>query len=193
MGTYKSYSLRNFDQIPQMKNLSTSEKYAIEVVGSVLPFKTNNYVIEELIDWGNIPDDPIFTLTFPRREMLIPAHFNEMEKKINAGAAKELIDNTAYNIRLELNPHPAGQKLNVPSINGIELTGIQHKYRETVLFFPGQGQTCHAYCTFCFRWPQFVGMDELKFAMKETELLVEYLKQHREVTDVLFTDTQKLH
>jgi len=56
-----------------------------------------------------------------------------------------------------------------------------------VLFFPGQGQTCHAYCTFCFRWPQFVGMNELKFAMKETELLVEYLLEHREVTDVLFT------
>ncbi len=48
---------------------------------------------------------------------------------------------------------------------------MQHKYRETVLFFPSQGQTCHAYCSFCFRWPQFVGMDEWKFAMRETELL----------------------
>ena len=64
---------------------------------------------------------------------------------------------------------------------------MQHKYRETVLFFPSQGQTCHAYCTFCFRWPQFVGMAELKFAMREGELLVEYLREHPEVTDVLFT------
>ena len=187
MGMYKSYSLRNFEQIQQLKNLSKSERSAIEVVGSVLPFKTNNYVMEELIDWGNIPDDPIFTLTFPRKEMLSDIHYQKMEKLIFNGTQKELIDNAAYNIRLELNPHPAGQKYNVPTINGIELTGVQHKYRETMLFFPSQGQTCHAYCTFCFRWPQFVGMNELKFAMKETELLVEYLKVHREVTDVLFT------
>ena len=64
---------------------------------------------------------------------------------------------------------------------------MQHKYRETVLFFPSQGQTCHAYCTFCFRWAQFVGNRELKFAMRETEKLVEYLRLHPEVSDVLFT------
>lgn len=187
MGTYKSYSLRNFDQIPQLKNLSESERSAIDIVGRILPFKTNNYVMDELIDWSNIPDDPIFTLTFPRKEMLSQQHFAKMEKHLVGNDAKEIIDNAAYNIRMELNPHPAGQKYNVPTINGVELSGVQHKYRETVLFFPSQGQTCHAYCTFCFRWPQFVGMNELKFAMKETELLVEYLKQHREVTDVLFT------
>ncbi len=187
MGMYKSYSLRNFDQIAQLKKLPEQERFAIEVVGNVLPFKTNNYVIENLIDWNNIPDDPIYTLTFPRKEMLLPHHYSKIEKIILSGAEKEFVNNAAYNIRLELNPHPAGQHYNVPSINGIELTGVQHKYRETILFFPSQGQTCHAYCTFCFRWPQFVGMNELKFAMKETELLVEYLKQHREVTDVLFT------
>jgi L-lysine 2,3-aminomutase len=76
---------------------------------------------------------------------------------------------------------------NVPEIDGVKLTGMQHKYRQTVLFFPAKGQTCHAYCTFCFRWPQFVGMNEWKFAMHETELLVSYLRNHPEVTDVLFT------
>ena len=46
---------------------------------------------------------------------------------------------------------------------------MQHKYRETVLFFPSQGQTCHAYCTYCFRWAQFVGLDDLKFASREAQ------------------------
>src|SRR5690625_7980882 len=64
---------------------------------------------------------------------------------------------------------------------------IHHKYLETVLFFPSQCQTCHAYCSFCFRWPQFVGMDEYKFAMRETDKLISYLRDHPEVTDVLFT------
>ncbi|UOE42132.1 lysine 2,3-aminomutase [Chryseobacterium suipulveris] len=186
--TYKSFALHNFRKIPQMEQLPEELKKEIEVVGSVLPFKANNYVVDELINWDNVPDDPIYTLTFPKREMLIPQHYRRIEKLIDEGASKMQIKEEANKIRAELNPHPAGQlEHNVPMIEGQKLTGMQHKYRETVLFFPSQGQTCHAYCTFCFRWPQFVGMDEWKFAMKETELLVKYLKEHPEVTDILFT------
>jgi KamA family protein len=76
---------------------------------------------------------------------------------------------------------------NVPTWRGQPIPGMQHKYRETVLFFPSQGQTCHAYCTFCFRWAQFVGIDELRFASNEIERLVGYLSEHKEVTDILFT------
>ena len=186
--TYKSFALHNFRKIPQMEHLPEELKKEIEVVGSVLPFKANNYVVDELINWDNVPDDPIYTLTFPKREMLIPEHYRRIEKLIDEGASKMQIKEEANKIRAELNPHPAGQlEHNVPMIEGQKLTGMQHKYRETVLFFPSQGQTCHAYCTFCFRWPQFVGMDEWKFAMKETELLVKYLQEHPEVTDILFT------
>ncbi|PKL82311.1 MAG: lysine 2,3-aminomutase [Ignavibacteriae bacterium HGW-Ignavibacteriae-3] len=187
MNEYKSYTLRNYNEINQLKSLTAGDRNAIEVVGNVLPFKTNNYVVENLIDWGNIPDDPIYTLTFPRKEMLLDNHFKLMEEKIGSTADKENIKTLANQIRMQLNPHPAGQAHNVPSVDGIELNGVQHKYRETALFFPSQGQTCHAYCTFCFRWPQFVGMNEIKFAMKEIELLKRYLIRHREVTDVLFT------
>jgi len=63
----------------------------------------------------------------------------------------------------------------------------QHKYRETVLFFPSQGQTCHAYCTFCFRWAQFVGLENLKFSNRNHDLLIAYLKNQPDVTDVLST------
>ncbi|MDX1906150.1 MAG: lysine 2,3-aminomutase [Bacteroidia bacterium] len=184
---YKSFSLHQLDQIPQIAQLSSEDRMAIEVVGSVLPFKANQYVTEELIDWSDVPNDPIYTLTFPRREMLIPRHYDEIEGLIRQGADKKAITAAANRIRMELNPHPAGQAHNLPSINGITLGGVQHKYRETLLFFPSQGQTCHAYCTFCFRWPQFVGISELKFAMRETDLLVQYLYAHPEVTDILFT------
>jgi KamA family protein len=187
MHTYKNYTLRNYKEIDALKNLNQEDYRAIEIVGNVLPFKTNNYVINNLIDWSNIPDDPIFTLTFPRKEMLATSHYQLVEKMFREGITPDQMKLNINKIRMELNPHPAGQKHNVPQINGIELTGVQHKYRETALFFPSQGQTCHAYCTFCFRWPQFVGMTDLKFAMKEIELLTLYLKAHREVTDVLFT------
>jgi len=185
---YKSYMLHNFRSIPQVQNLSDDLIDAIEIVGSVLPFKTNNYVVENLIDWDVVPEDPIYTLTFPQKKMLLPHHYRKMEGLIKNRAPKNEIKFAANEIRLELNPHPAGQfEHNVPVIGGEKLFGMQHKYRETVLFFPSQGQTCHAYCTFCFRWPQFVGMDDLKFASKQAEHLIDYVREHTEVTDVLFT------
>lgn len=161
----------------------------MEVVGNVLPFKANNYVVEQLIDWTDIPNDPMFVLTFPQRGMLKPDHYNQMESALKSGADKDEIARVANEIRLQLNPHPAGQmELNVPALkDGTKLYGMQHKYKETCLFFPSQSQTCHAYCSFCFRWPQFVGMDEMKFAMKEGEQLVQYVSEHPEITDILFT------
>ena len=185
---YKSYMLYNFRSIPQIQNLPNDLIEAIEIVGSVLPFKTNNYVIENLIDWENVPNDPIFTLTFPRKDMLRKHHYEKIKKIVKSGASKSEIKVVADEIRRELNPHPAGQlDHNVPQMDGEKIFGMQHKYRETVLFFPVQGQTCHAYCTFCFRWPQFVGMAELKFASQQAEHLVEYISKNETVTDVLFT------
>ena len=184
---YRPYTLHNYKQIPQISNLSAQDIEAIDVVGRVLPFKANNYVVEQLIDWNNIPDDPIFTLTFPRKEMLSASHYNQVLKIIDMDTNDPIYKKKINDIRLKLNPNPAGQEENVPSLNESKLTGMQHKYRETVLFFPSQGQTCHAYCTFCFRWPQFSGMSEHKFAMKEADLLHKYLRRNKKVTDVLFT------
>ena len=185
---YKAYSLANFRKIPQMERLSEDQKHAIEVVGRVLPFKVNNFVLDHLINWDDVPNDPLFTLTFPQREMLSLEHFEQISGLLRQGADTASIKAAADRVRLELNPHPAGQmKHNVPHIDGEPLAGMQHKYRQTVLFFPGRGQTCHAYCSFCFRWPQFTGMSELRFAGREIELLVDYVRDHPEVTDVLFT------
>ncbi|MDR3262276.1 MAG: lysine 2,3-aminomutase [Tannerella sp.] len=183
----KTYTLSNFRTIPQIASLSPEMTREIELVGRVLPFKTNNYVIDELIDWSDIDSDPMFTLNFPRPEMLEKRHYAAIDKLTGQHADDEAISRKVQQIRLSLNPNPAGQEQNVPYLGEIKLKGIQHKYPETVLFFPSQGQTCHAYCTFCFRWPQFSGMSELKFAMKETDLFLKYLRLHREVTDILFT------
>ncbi len=185
----KTYTLGNFRDLPQIQKLSEEKQFEMEVVGNVLPFKTNNYVIEQLTDWNNVPQDPMFVLTFPQKGMLIPEHYNKMASVLKRKADRKEIQEVANEIRLKLNPHPAGQmELNVPTLkDGTKLYGMQHKYKETCLFFPSQSQTCHAYCSFCFRWPQFVGMDEMKFAMKEGEQLVQYLKEHPEISDVLFT------
>ncbi len=185
---YHTYTLHNFKNIPQINKLSEQDIVNIEVVGHILPFKTNNYVVNELIDWNDFHNDPMFTLNFPQKGMLPHKDFDHMSRLLKSGSNKEIIRKEANRIRKNLNPHPAGQmEYNVPELNGQKLSGLQHKYNETMLFFPSQGQTCHAYCTFCFRWPQFTNMKEIKFSMKDSELLIAYLQQHNEITDILFT------
>ncbi|MGD2156457.1 MAG: hypothetical protein PVG32_06250 [Anaerolineales bacterium] len=185
---YRPITLRNYLDLPQVQELSKDQRFAIEVVGNVLPFRTNSYIVDQVIKWDNVPNDPIFVLNFPQAEMLQPQHFEEMASVLTDGSSKQEIAETANRIRWQLNPHPAGQMAhNVPIFDGEVLHGMQHKYRETVLFFPSQGQTCHAYCTFCFRWAQFVGIDDLKFASREAEMLSQYIRSKPDATDILFT------
>jgi len=185
---FKPYTRLSIQQAPQWRNLSVDQQEAISVVSRVLPFRVNSYVLEEQIDWVKVPDDPIFRLTFPHRDMLHESEYATLRDLLFGSAAEAEIEHFVRSIRLGMNPHPAGQMThNVPFLDGAPVRGIQHKYRETVLFFPSAGQSCHAYCTFCFRWPQFVGMDDLKFDAKASHELVKYLSLHDEVTDVLIT------
>lgn len=198
----KFYSMQNLDQLPQLARIPADIRLDMQVVAIVLPFRTNSYVVEELIDWDEIPHDPIFQLTFPQPGMLASNHFTRMWNALEraAGGSGLAVDNiadlsrrpevraVAEQIRRELNPHPQGQlQYNVPRLDAEPVAGVQHKYRETALVFPSAGQTCHAYCSFCFRWAQFVGMPDLKLATDEGMRFHDYLRAHREITDVLFT------
>jgi len=185
---FKPYTRQTIRQAPQWELLTAEQQEAVQIISHVLPFRTNQYVLDQLINWDNIPDDPIYRLVFPHRDML-PAHeYWQLRDLVLVKQDEAAVQALVRQIRLRMNPHPAGQMThNVPRVNDAPLRGLQHKYKETVLFFPSAGQTCHAYCTFCFRWPQFVGMDDMKFDARETTQLVEYLKSHRDVTDVLIT------
>lgn len=185
---FSVYSERNLDEIPQLAALPEDQRFAMRVVANVLPFRVNRFVIDTLIDWDNIPDDPMFQLTFPQPGMLSRQDFDRMADLLRADAPAPAVRALADELRAGLNPHPAGQRrLNVPRLDDRRLEGLQHKYRETVLFFPPQGQTCHSYCTFCFRWAQFVGDRELRFSARESGELHRYLAVHPGVTDVIVT------
>ena len=183
------YSLRNIETRPEFKKLDPEAQKALKVVANVLPFRVNNYVIENLIDWDNIPNDPIYQLTFMQKGMLSPDQYDRVEKAMSADKASPTdIAAAVEKVRKELNPHPAGQlSANVPDLAEEPVQGVQHKYRETALVFPSAGQLCHSYCTFCFRWPQFVGDQDLKFATDKDLTFLNYLAEHTEITDALFT------
>ncbi|NLD00149.1 MAG: 4Fe-4S cluster-binding domain-containing protein [Gammaproteobacteria bacterium] len=185
---FQVYTDRQLDKIEPLQKLSEEQRFEMRVVASVLPFRVNQYVIDELINWDNVPNDPVFQLTFPQRGMLDPADYDLMAQALRDELPRAEITQLAREIQARLNPHPAGQQeMNVPMLDGEPLDGMQHKYRETVLFFPSQGQICHSYCTFCFRWAQFIGDKELRFASNEADSLHRYLAQDKSITDLLIT------
>lgn len=185
---YQVYTHKHIDKIPQINSLPSDLQTTIKVTAQVLPFRVNQYVLDQLIDWSNVPEDPLFQLTFPQRGMLDETDFSTVREMIHKGVSKIELYDTIQTIRLNMNPHPGNQmEMNIPKQSRGEIDGLQHKYRETVLFFPSQGQTCHAYCTYCFRWAQFVGIGELKFASREADQLHHYVRNNPHISDILIT------
>jgi len=155
---FRAFTARQLDQLAARAGITGDRLLEVQAVATVLPFRTNSHVLDELIDWTAAPDDPIYRLTFPQAGMLGPADLTQMVGLLRRHAPPGEIREAANEIRLRLAPHPDGQlELNTPILMGQIVEGMQHKYSETLLVFPKQGQTCHAYCTYCFRWPQFVG------------------------------------
>ena len=185
---FRAYTAKHLDELTARAGLSHEDRLAVRAVGAVLPFRTNSYVVEDLIDWAAAPDDPIYRLVFPQADMLPADDVRGIADLLACGASDVDISAAAHEVRMRLNPHPAGQlALNIPDLGDEPLPGVQHKYPETVLIFPKQGQTCHAYCTYCFRWAQFVDEPDLKMATADISRVMDYLRQHREVTSVLVT------
>ncbi len=186
---FQVYTERKLGDIKALEQLSAEQRFEMQVVSKVLPFRVNQYVIDNLVDWRNVPNDPIFQLVFPQKGMLAETDFEQMATVLRDSASASVIQQTANTIRQRLNPHPAEQMtLNVPKDEEDEpIDGIQHKYRETVLFFPSQGQVCHSFCSFCFRWAQFIGDKELRFSNREAAQLHTYLAEHKSISDLLIT------
>jgi len=185
---FRAYTAKHLDALIARAGLDASQRLAVQAVATVLPFRTNAYVVEQLIDWDAAPDDPIYRLVFPQADMLPEADVVAIADLLASGAPDGEVRAAAHQVRMRLNPHPAGQlALNIPDFADEPLPGIQHKYPETVLVFPKQGQTCHAYCTYCFRWAQFVDEPDLKMATADVDRVVAYLRAHQEVTSVLIT------
>lgn len=185
---FRPLLFKHLEELEPLQRLPREVRDDLKALCAVFPFRVNRYVVNRLIDWDRAPDDPIYQLTFPQPTMLRREELHRVRELVDDPDRADELNGLVRELHESMNPHPAGQMdLNVPTLEGDPVDGMQHKYRESVLFFPSQGQTCHAYCSYCFRWPQFVGQEEYKFASNETNTLKTYLRRHPEVTDVLFT------
>lgn len=139
------------------------------------------------IKWADFQKDSVFQLVFPQPGMVRP----DVAKAYLSATSAEEKEQIVRDYMKETNPHDGKQQLNKPTfVNSIGeteiLEGSQHKYPQCQLIFDSQTQNCFAFCNYCFRHAQVRG-DEDMFIQKDIRQVHEYLKQHKEVSDVLIT------
>ncbi|MEN3275129.1 MAG: hypothetical protein V7631_919 [Massilia sp.] len=185
---FRPYTRQTILLARQWQWMSADQQEAVQVLSHVMPFRTNRFVLEQLIDWHNIPDDPIFRLTFPQRDMLPAEEYAQLRELVLFKKNAAAIADMARRIQMRMNPRWAGQDTHsVPVLDRVLQRGLQHKYEDTVQFFPSGARTCHAHCASCGRPPQFATMDTMKLDARAAAGLVTYLRAHPEVSDVLVT------
>ncbi len=157
-----------------------------ELFIEVYRFLATKHVLNT-IDWSNFQEDSVFQLVFPQPGMINIETVKVYSEAKDDVERKEIVE--AY--MEKTNPHDGKQMLNRPSYisedgESVVLEGCQHKYPQCFLLFDKTTQNCFAYCNYCFRHAQVRG-DEDMFLQKDVYQVHEYLKRHKEVTDVLIT------
>src|ERR1700730_16116174 len=84
---FRAYTVKHLDTLVAQAGLDASERLAVRAVATVLPFRTNAYVVENLIDWDAAPDDPIYRLVFPQSDMLTPAAVQRRARLLGPGCS----------------------------------------------------------------------------------------------------------
>ena len=69
---YHAVTEHNVGRESEWERIDPEFREAIQTVSKLLPFRTNRYVMRELIDWNNLPNDHIFQLVFLQKGMLDP-------------------------------------------------------------------------------------------------------------------------
>ena len=186
------YSAQTFKKTPYYQALPSVEKTTFDALTEVFHFKTNRYVLENLINWDKVPNDPIYELNFLRPHMLSSSDYQALITSI-----QESRYDLANTIR-QLKPAIVNVDVTrIPVRQGQIIQGIYHSFRTLLNLFPNpMTHTCHAYCSYCYRWKQFTS-NQLQssgsgYSYKNPQTPIPYLLEHPEITDVLFTGADPL-
>lgn len=157
-----------------------------ELFIKVYRFLATKHVLNS-INWNDFREDSLFQLVFPQPGMItadiVHGYLQAQSENEREALVADYIQKT--------NPHDGKQKLNKPWFKNADgeieiVDGSQHKYPQCQLIFDKTTQHCFAFCTYCFRHAQVRG-DQDMFVQNDINQVHEYLKRHKEVTDVLIT------
>ena len=184
----KYFGLEGFKsvcEILEKNNIFLSKRKERELFLEVYAFLATKHILST-IDWSNYETDQVFQLVFPQPGMIEP---EIVEKYIQTEDEDERM-NMVISYRDKTNPHDGKQLLNRPTFyaeEGMEaVDGGQHKYPHVFLLFDKTTQSCFAYCTYCFRHAQVRGDDDM-FVQDRVAQVHQYLRKHKEITDLLIT------
>ena len=157
-----------------------------ELFVEVYRFKASKHILNT-INWNDYENDPMYHLVMPQPGMMRP----EIVAKYVAAETPDERTKIAIDYIKETNPHDGKQLLNKPWMaedeGGIEIVeGSQHKYPQIQLVFDKTTQTCFSFCTYCFRHAQIRGGEDM-FVQDDISQIHEYLRRHKEITDLLIT------
>lgn len=187
---YKSYNYKLFKESPFYEKLPLEEQETLSILTQIFHFKVNSYVLEFLIDWDNIPNDSMYRLAFPKKEMLDTEDFQLLKNLVATKADPNLFRAFADSLKTKMYPKVVYDEKCLPKLNdGTVLQGAYKSFANLIALFPSaMVRTCHAYCSYCYRWITF-GDTELQNTSSYTDpsYPVDYLKAHPEITDVYFT------
>ncbi|MBW2363335.1 MAG: lysine 2,3-aminomutase, partial [Deltaproteobacteria bacterium] len=96
---YRALVRSDIDRIDQLQRLAPSEREAMKAVSAVLPFRVNEYIVNELIRWDDVPDDPIYQLTFPQPGMLDAKDLDRMLDLVRRDAPATTLQAAAREIQ----------------------------------------------------------------------------------------------
>ena len=102
-GRYQAVTEHNVSRVPEWESIEPDLQQAIQVVSRVLPFRTNKYVMRDLIDWKNLPDDAMFQLVFPQKGMLGDEDYDAVQAMLAKNTSREELSQVVNRIRMGLN------------------------------------------------------------------------------------------
>ena len=157
-----------------------------ELFINVYRFLATKHILNT-INWKEFQKDSVFQLVFPQPGMMKP----DLIAAYHAAKTEEEKQQICEDYIHKTNPHDGKQLLNKAYFDNGDgdfeiLDGSQHKYPQCFLIFDKTTQSCFAFCNYCFRHAQVRG-DEDMFIQDDVAQVHKYLKEHKEVTDILLT------
>lgn len=191
---YQAFNRTRFKSSEYYQKLPLAEKKVFDTLTHFFPFKANNYVLENLIEWDLVPHDPMYRLLFPRKEILGEARYSRVKQIFDSNLDPKGQSEKLKEIKDEVKPAIKFFPSSIPHMQGKPLTGLFRSFRTILNLFPDPMlKTCHAYCSYCFRWNAFGDYKaQQTTTYSDPELPVAFLKKNPEINEVLFTGADPL-
>ncbi|MFB9836089.1 lysine 2,3-aminomutase [Actinoallomurus acaciae] len=175
---FRAVTTADLEEHTTRAGLAPEQRLRIRAVAAVLGFHTTGYVTDELIDWSDAPDDPIYRLVFPDENMLPAADVTRITDLFRQDAPAERIADTARQVRAGLHadhsPH-RGERI---------LPGAYRTDHDRVLVIPSRRpdpEPDDAFWPDLTRWPAGPGR---VMAASDVRQLIDHLVAHPEVSGV---------